>query len=128
MDDKAVIQTYINNFRRRITSLLKPDIGLACNVFSTEKGGAILEFKIAPGIKNEDIYINTSASVQSALINIEQHAFGGNLNGFTFNGTNVVMEQDRIIIIKDDTLKEWSDSAAEYDIQRIIPDSNRIKK
>ena len=120
MKDKKTIQTYVNNFRRRLSSHLKPGIGLSCNVHPADEGGAILEFYLGPSIENDDNYQEVSATVSGALASIPQHAFGGNLKGFRFAGTNVIMEKDRIIFIKDDTPSEWSDAAAEKDVFRIL--------
>ena len=120
MTDKKTIQKYINNFRRRLTPFLKPEIGLSCNIFPAETGGAILEFTIAPEIENDDIYKEVSPSLGRALSNIEQRAFGGNLDGFSFGGTNVILEGNRIIFIKDNSLKEWSDNAAQNDVSRLL--------
>jgi hypothetical protein len=120
MTSKNNIQKYINNFRRRLTPLLKPGIGLACNIYPAETGGAVLEFTIAPEIENDDIYKQTSPSLGRALSNIEQRAFGGNLDGFSFGGTNVILEGNRIIFIKEDSAAEWSDNAAQNDVSRVL--------
>ena len=61
---------------------------------------------MGPSIENDDIYKDISPTVGRALSNIEQRAFGGNLEGFTFGGTNVILENNRIIFIKDDTPSE----------------------
>jgi hypothetical protein len=120
MIDKSTIQTYINNFRRRFAPFLKPGIGLACYVHPVVAGGAILEFRIASQIENQDIYNADSATLGRALSQIPQHAFGGNLDGFTFGGTNVILEPGKIIFIKEGSIKEWSDAAAEKDVRQII--------
>jgi len=120
MKDKKTIQTYVNNFRRRITPYLKPGIGLLCEINPADEGGAILEFSFAPSIENDDKYKTMSPSVSGALASIPQHAFGGNLEGFKFAGTNVIMEKDRIIFIKDDSPSEWSDDAAQKDVSKIL--------
>ncbi len=121
MTDKKIIQKYINNFRRRLTPFLKPGIGLSCNIFPAEAGGAILEFTIAPEIANDDIYKELSPSLGRALSNVEQKGFGGNLDGFSFGGTNVMLEGNRVILIKDNQLEEWSDNAAQNDVARVFP-------
>jgi hypothetical protein len=121
MKDRKVIQEYVNNFRRRIAQFLKPGIGLICNVYPAESGGAILEFMIGPGVQNDDIYKEVNSTIGRALTQIKQRAFGGNLDGFVFGGTNVILEDNRIIFIKDDSLAEWSDSAAQRDLTRVLP-------
>ena len=121
MIEKSVIQTYINNFRRRIASFLRPGVGLACRVHPAQVGGAILEVHVGPRIKNDDVYLPLSPTLSTALAKIEQHAFGGNLAGFTFGGTNVILEKDKLIFIKDESNTEWSDAAAEKDVRNVLP-------
>ncbi|MCX5822487.1 MAG: hypothetical protein NTY86_03000 [Deltaproteobacteria bacterium] len=120
MKDKKVIQEYINNFRRRIAQFLKPSIGLTCHVYSAESGGAILEFTMGPGIANDDIYKEISPTINYALSQIKQRAFGGNFDAFKFAGTNMILEENRIIFIKDDSSEEWSDSTASRDVSRLL--------
>jgi hypothetical protein len=125
MKSKETIQAYINNFRRRIARFLKPGVGIACGVYPAESGGAILEFALGPGIENDDLYKDVSPTVGAALAQINQRAFGGNLGGFTFAGTNVILEDNRIIFIKDDSPDEWSDQAAQQDVARLVSHSER---
>ena len=120
MKDKKTIQTYVNNFRRRLSPHLKPGVGVSCSVHPAEEGGAILEFFLGPSIENTDKYQEISTTVSGALTSIPQNAFGGNLAGFRFAGTNVIMEKERIIFIKDDSPSEWGDDAAEKDILSIL--------
>jgi len=120
MKDKKTIQTYVNNFRRRLSPHLKPGFGISCTVHPAEKDGAILEFSLGPSIENTDEYEEINTTVSGALTSIPQKAFGGNLEGFRFTGTNVIMEKDRIIFIKDDSPSEWSDAAAERDLVKIL--------
>jgi hypothetical protein len=128
MTDKSRIQTYINNFRRRLTPSLRPGIGLRCNVYPATSGGAVLVFRVGPNVENDDVYELASPTLGSALSTIEQHAFGGNLEGFSFGGTNVILEQDKIIFIKDDAASEWSDSATEKDVQSVLAPHKRGQK
>ncbi len=121
MKDKKTIQKYVKNFRRRLLSHLKLGVGLTCDIHPAEEGGAILEFFYGSGIENDDRYKEASATVSAALSSIAQHAFSGNLEGFKFSGTNVVLEKDRIILIKDDSPTEWSVAAAKNDVFKILP-------
>ncbi len=123
MPKKRIIQEYINNFRRRLARFLKPGIGVSCNVYPAQSGGAILEFIIGPGLENDDIYKEISPTLGNALSKIKQRAFGGNLDGFIFSGTNVILEDNRIIFIKDDSPSEWSDEAAAHDLERVLSKS-----
>jgi hypothetical protein len=128
MTDQSQVQEYINNFRRRIAPFLRPGMGLHCNIYPANSGGAVLVFRIGPNVENDDEYQSTYPSLGNALSQIEQRAFGGNLEGFTFGGTNVILEQDRIIFVKDGSLTEWSDSAAEKDVQSVLAPHRRGQK
>lgn len=120
MPKKQIIQEYINNFRRRIAKFFRPGVGMTCKVYPAQSGGAILEFKIGSGIKNDDFYNPETPTITDALGKIKQQAFGGNLSGFVFHGTNVILEGTRMIFIKDDSPAEWNDSAAERDVARVV--------
>lgn len=121
-------QAYINNFRRRLTPSLKPNVGILCNIYPTINGEAILEFIIDSGIENDDNYNEESENIGIALSKIKQHAFGGNFQGFTFKGTNTILEHNRVIYIKDETMEEWSDSAARKDVTSLIASFQRKRE
>lgn len=127
MIQKNIIQSYINNFRRRIAAYLRPGVGLSCIVHPSESDGAILEFQLGPAIENDDVYRNVAATIGKALSGIEQRAFGGNLDGFHFGGTNLILEPNKIILIKDESESEWNDSAAEKDVERVVPKKQGAK-
>lgn len=126
--DKKKYQSYINNFRRRLAAYLKPGIGLICNVYPSEDGGGILEFVFGEAAENDDVYKAQSKSLGSALSNIEQRAFGGNLEGINFGGTNTILEKNRIILIKESNPSEWSDEAAAKDVNKLVSNSQGARK
>jgi hypothetical protein len=122
MNDRQTLQNYINNFRRHVAPFLRQGVGLTCSVYPAETGGAILEFTIGPTVANDDVFKPAERTVNDALAKINQKAFGGNLSGFRFGGTNVVMEDNRIIMIKgEESVENWNDSAALKDVKRILP-------
>ena len=122
MNNQKIIQEYINNFRRHLAPYLRPSVGLTCKVYPAIESGAILEFSIGPGLSNTDEFHPPSQTVNEALSKISQRAFGGNLTGFRFGGTNVVMEDNRIILIKgEDHEDQWNDQGALADVKRILP-------
>jgi hypothetical protein len=82
--------------------------------------GAIIEITIGQGVINRDIYEKPYAKMAEALATIKQNAFGGNLRGFVFKGTNIILEPNRIILLKDDMPPEWSDHAAAKDVSAVL--------
>lgn len=122
--DLSGMQAYVNNFRRRIARRLLPGFGLRSTIYPTPEGGAVLVFHPGKGIQNDDEYMQLQP-VAKTLADLKQHAFGGNLQGFRFHGTNTVLEPDRIILIKDDSPAVWTDEAAQEDVQRILERSRK---
>lgn len=119
--NKSQIQSYVNNFRRRLAHFLRPGIGVQCSIYPAETGGAVLVFQLGPAVENDDIYRPTSSSLGNALSQIEQRAFGGNIENVKFGGTNTILEGDKLIFIKDGEATEWSDQAAAKDVKTVVP-------
>jgi len=120
MLEVPLIQRYVNNFRRHLAQYLKPGIAVRCNVYPALSGGAVIEFTLSSTEENDDTYHLASETVSEALANVNQKAFGGNLSGFRFRGTNTILEGNRLIFIKDDSSAEWSDTAARADVMRVV--------
>lgn len=78
-------------------------------------------FQLGPSVENDDVYKPPSISLGRALSQIEQRAFGGNIENFHFGGTNTILEGDRLIFIKDGDPAEWSDQAAAKDVKAVVP-------
>lgn len=118
--EKKYIQKYVNNFRRQISHFFKPGIGLKAYIYPTLKDGAVIVFQFGNNLENDDVYKKTFDSIPDVLKKINQNAFGGDLNNITFSGTNTIMENDRVIFIKDESTKEWSEEATKNDISKIF--------
>ena len=120
MLERSILQGYVNNFRRHIGRFLKPGIGIRCDVYPVGTGGAVVAFHFGPAEENDDTIHPASQNVAQALGHVPQRAFGGDLSGVTFKGTNTVLEPERVIFIKDDSSPQWRDSAAKLDVQRVV--------
>jgi hypothetical protein len=120
MKDQKIIQNYINNFRRYISAYLKPNIGIKSFVYPCLQEGAIIEFLLSEGASSTDEYKRDFSKISEALGQIQQNAFGGNLEGFHFSGTNYIMEPNRFLLIKDDSTAQWDDKQAQKDVTRIV--------
>jgi len=125
MEDRQIIQDYINNFRELISGVLKPDIGISAVVYPCVEDGAIIEFRFGKGIESTDEYKDSIRKISDALTTIKQKAFGGNLEGFIFSGTNYVMEFHRLILIKDNSPSEWSVKQANKDVLKFVTASKK---
>lgn len=126
MYKREIIQDYVNNFRINMSIYLKPGLGILCDIYPIESEGAILVFTLGLNINNKDTYMKIEKKVNDSLKKIPQKAFGGNLEGFKFGGTNLITEDNRIIIIKgEDTLSDWNDKSAKNDVQRLVDPKGR---
>jgi hypothetical protein len=117
---RNLIQQYVNNFRRRFSRWLKPGVGLSCRILKAKSDGAIVEFTVGKGIRNEDNYDRMYPTLADALSTIKQRAFGGDLKGYVFKGTNAIVEPNKIVFIKDYSSQEWSDEAADRDVSNVL--------
>ena len=121
MRDRDTIQRYINDFRRHFSGFVKEGMGVACRAFPSEGPGALLEFTVGPGIASVDQILPPRKSVNISLQEIAQHAFGGNLAGVVFSGTNLISEGNRIILLKgEDSTEAWTDADAKANVERIL--------
>lgn len=122
--DKQAIQKYINNFRRHLSNHLRPGIGLKAYIYPTSEEGVVLVFQLGKNLENDDVYKKTCPSMSEVLRNkVKQNTFKGDLTGITFSGTNTILENDRIIFIKDNSLNEWTDEASKKDISKLFQSS-----
>ncbi|WP_149866612.1 hypothetical protein [Stenotrophomonas geniculata] len=117
---KKQIQHYINNFRRELSWVLRPGIGLSCLVHPALSGGAVLEFKMGQDIANSDDFEKPSPTLPKALSKIKQNSFTGDLDNLHFTGTSMILEQNRIVLIKDNAPSEWRDSSAKKDVNKLL--------
>ena len=120
-DFKTTIQAYVNNFRRNFTSLLKPDIGLRTTIYPAGDGG-IIKIQFAENKNNVDemksATINLKTALEKANIHIEDKS--GKKISPNFIGTNILLDNGIIYIIKDSKDEEWTEQKAESDIQKIV--------
>ncbi len=116
---KDKIQLYLNNFRRLFTPYLKRDYNFK-TISHPADNGAIIEIAFKKLSPAKDEYRKPVKSITESLKKIDQHSFGGNLDAFHFNGTNYILEGDKIILIKDDKDSEWSTEKVREDVFKIL--------
>jgi hypothetical protein len=98
---------------------------MTCTVYLADSGGAIVVFDLGKDSENDDIYKGSSATLGKALQNVPQRAFGGHLENLNFSGTNTILEPGKVIFIKDDRHQEWSDRAAQKDVETVLSSERR---
>ena len=124
--DKQEIQNYINNFRRLFSRFLKPDVGIQSTVYPHDKGSVIV-YELGLNLKNKDDLRSSSKEITEALkrTNLFENEKGEQIHSFV--GTNILLIKNKIVVIKDDSAKEWTEEKAQLDIEKIIqPSKDRI--
>ncbi|WP_411831017.1 hypothetical protein [Mariniflexile sp. AS56] len=123
--EKKKIQQYINNFRRKISPYLKKNMALKAIVYPYLKG-AIVVFEFGGGTQTRDEYRTESKNIGEALKRAKINAFGEIVSdNIKFEGTNTVMFDNNIALIKDLNDNEWTDKQAAIDVNKILSPKKR---
>ena len=121
MVNEPVVKNYVNNFRRYLSHYLRPGLGIRCTVYRAKTEGAILEFSLGKDVKNKDEFFVAQPTLNHFVKKVNPHIFGGNIENVKFSGTNISLDGNKIIIIKgEDDAKEWNETSAKKDIERIL--------
>jgi hypothetical protein len=124
--DRQEIQNYINNFRRLFSRYLKPDVGIQSTVYPYDKGSVIV-YELGLNLQNKDDLRSSSKEITEALkrTNLFENEKGEQIHSFI--GTNILLIKNKIVVIKDDNSKEWTEEKAQLDIEKIIqPSKDKI--
>lgn len=119
MKDKDLVRTYVNNFRRHLTSHLLPGVSIKTTGVLAKAGGGIVKVAFSKGSENSDEILRSVETFGDAIKTVGIKAFG-DAQGMAFSGTNVVMEGNSIFLIKGQEKELWSDSSAKEDVSKIL--------
>jgi hypothetical protein len=121
--EREKIQNYINNFRRKISPYLKANIGLKTIVYPYDKG-IFMSFEFGLNNQNKEEFRGECRNIAEVFQRAKVTSFGGSNSKATFNGTNFIMFENIVNIIKDFDEDEWTDDQASKDVQRILNPKN----
>ena len=115
-------EKYGSSFMNNIRKILKPGIGAEITSYLSKKDGSLICFKLRQGENKYDFKeLEEDKGISEALKEIPQRAFGGDLSGIKFGGTNTIIEGDKIILIKGGNERElWNQDIAKIDSKKII--------
>lgn len=123
MKKKERIVKYANKLVIELKPKLRGDVQADLVIYpAIGKLGAVVEVKLQHGSTpnpNNLKFEPAAPSVNHVLNKIPQHFIGGNIAGVQFTGTNISLEENRILIIKGDD-QHWSESDAIADISRVL--------
>jgi len=97
-------------------------------IYPVDGQGAVFEFIFNKENDHSEVIKSISKSVGQILSVIPQRLVSGNIDGFTFGGTNIYMETNRLLLIKGENAKEqWSGNAVLEDVKRVVSTSQGSK-
>lgn len=113
---------YCEEFISKHRTILRPDLNYNIQAIVSRKEGSLIFFEFKTGPRRFR-YKQIDKPIAMALMQLPQRAFGGDLSGVKFGGTNIVREGNKLIIIKGDNSKEaWSKKEAIKDALKEIKD------
>ena len=124
MKKSTRLKKYSEIFKRNIHKFLAPGVEIKTTIYPVEAEGAVFEFIFNRNDDSSQSLDKIRATVGAVLSDIPQKMVGGNFEGVTFQGTNLYLEGDRILVIKgEDEHVRWSGKAIIEDFQRVVSTS-----
>lgn len=121
MNQKGKLEKYAQMFSQHFEKYLAKGISIDTVIYPADGEGAVFEFKLAQEHKGKTKYMPPRQTVGQILSEIPQNLVSGNISNVKFGGTNLVMENNRILIIKgEDAKKHWDGNAAQDDVRRVV--------
>jgi len=122
------LNKYVELFSRKIATFLSKNINIKTVVHPVEGEGAVFEFFLGTNIEETVEFAPTQKSVSHAFIGITQSMIGFTPDNIQFEGTNLFLENNRVIVIKsNDINEEWSGTAIDKDVSRVVTSSQGAK-
>ena len=121
MKDEIKINNYVSALSQQLSSRLVEGVDIKTIVHPVNQEGAVIEIVLEKGTGGGIEYQDATETVNDAASTVSQNLVTGDLSGITFSGTNISMQDNRIVLIKGgDADNEWNTSSAASDLNRIF--------
>lgn len=121
MNQTGKLKKYAELFESRLKQYLANGISVHTKIYPSTGEGAVYEFILDGNDKGKLIMMPPLQSVGDILSIIPQKMIGGDMRNVKFKGTNLSLENNRILVIKgEDDREQWSGSAAIADVDRVV--------
>ncbi len=122
MNKRKELNRYIKMFTNDISQYIKNKASVSVEAYPVEGDGAVFEFVINDKPVAHKVQIHKAEkSLQKALSHVEQNLIDGDLDNVSFSGTNLLLDGNRIIIIKGGNNQDsWSNRAILEDVKKIV--------
>ena len=124
MKKTSRLKKYVELFKRHIAKYVAPGVNIRTTIYPVEGQGAVFEFLLNKDGDSSETVDVIRPTIGRVLSEIPQRMVGGNIEGFTFGGTNLYLEGNRVLVIKgEDDPKSWSGNAIIEDVHRVVSTS-----
>jgi len=124
MNKKSKLEKYIELFNRKIAEYLSNNVSTNTVIHPVLEEGAVFEVFLNQDGDESIVFTKPSKTVGHVLQNIPQNMYEGAPEYVQFKGTNLLLEDNRIIIIKsEDSNEAWSGIQIDNDVSRVISTS-----
>ncbi len=124
MRKQSKLNKYVELFKRNIAKYLARNISIKTVIHPVSSSGAVFEFFLNQDDDEKVEYSSVSQSVGHVLSKIPQRMIGGDVGNVQFGGTNLYLENNRIVVIKgEDSVSEWTGDAVISDVKRVVSSS-----
>ncbi|MNP49710.1 hypothetical protein D3C76_1439150 [compost metagenome] len=121
MNQTGKLKKYAELFEERLREYLASGISVHTTIYPCNSEGAVYEFRLDPEGKNTTKLMPPYQSVGDILSKIPQRMVGGDMKNVRFKGTNLSLENNRILVIKgEDDREQWTGTAASKDVARVV--------
>lgn len=124
MNKYSKLRKYTELFRRQISRFLAPNVQIKTRIFPVNGEGAVFEFILDKDGPASEVIEDARESIGKVLSQIPQRFIGGNIDGVRFGGTNIMLEGNRVLLIKgEDSPEHWTTPAIHSDVERVVSTS-----
>lgn len=121
MNQTGKLKKYAELFEDRLREYLASGISVHTTIYPSVGEGAVYEFHLDSDGRDSTKVMPSYQSVGEILSKIPQRMVGGDMRNVRFKGTNLSLENNRILVIKGEDDKEhWNGAAASKDVARVV--------
>ncbi|WP_312754053.1 hypothetical protein [Escherichia coli] len=109
---------YVRKLMKKIQSHYH-GLALSFSIHPAKEGSGVIVINLGT-YSPKPLFRKECASLKDAFKSVEQKIFRGDLSHIEFSGTNIIFDENKAILIKDNQKSEWSNSAVDIDFNRIF--------
>lgn len=115
--EKDTINSYLVNFRRFISPYLKKDVSMKASAYPYDKGAIMVMEMDFNGSSNTEFKAESS-DFPSAMS--KTNLFDAPEDASPVNGTKIISQRNKIIVIKGDSPEIWSEKSSKNDVENLL--------